>query len=248
MWYCSSCGYENKDEYRFCLGCGKPRPQPEPEPPGQAVKKATKRAPLTEEERRGGVALAVLLLFALLLIGAVVAVLLKLPLFGAQQPEDVPEGTVNARHISDPGPTESPESGGTSSYVFGTDELVPSTPAPEAPAEPARTPEPSPAPLPTPAPTPAVASEYLIPGSDSRYITEADLADLSREQIMLARNEIYARHGRIFETPEIAAYFNAKSWYRGTVDPRSFSESVFNEYENANISLIRRYEIAHWGG
>ncbi len=246
MWYCSSCGYENKDEYRFCLGCGTPRPQPEPEPPKPAVKQAPKKVSLTQEERKGGIALLVLLLFALLLIAAVVAVLLKFPLFGAQKPEQAPAGAVNARHISDIASTESPEGGGTSSYVFGTDELVPTTPAPEA------TPEPSPTPLPTPEPTheptPTVDPDYLIPGSDSRYITEAELDNLSREQIMLARNEIYARHGWIFSTPELASYFNAKSWYRGTVDPRYFSESVFNEYESANINLIRQYEIAHWGG
>ena len=44
---------------------------------------------------------------------------------------------------------------------------------------------------------------------------------------MIARNEIYARHGRKFNDSELQAYFNSKSWYKGTVNPEDFSTSVF---------------------
>lgn len=86
------------------------------------------------------------------------------------------------------------------------------------------------------------ASAYICPGSNSRYLTEADLAGLTDWQLLLARNEIYARHGRKFDDPNIRAYFESKSWYRGTVDPDSFSTSVFNEYELANIEFIKEHE------
>jgi predicted acylesterase/phospholipase RssA len=83
---------------------------------------------------------------------------------------------------------------------------------------------------------------YVIPDSDSRYLTEADLRGFSKEQLRLARNEIYARHGRRFKDDELQSYFNSKSWYTGTIDPDDFSESMLNEYEKANTALIKQEE------
>ena len=91
----------------------------------------------------------------------------------------------------------------------------------------------------------AANTEYILPDSDSRYLTEDDLAGLSAEQCRLARNEIYARHGRRFQDAGLQRYFDSCSWYSGTVDPANFSDSVFNEYERANSRLIVEYERAH---
>ena len=100
----------------------------------------------------------------------------------------------------------------------------------------------------TPKPTPNASTDYLLPDSDSRYLSEADLSGLTHEQLCFARNEIYARHGRQFKTPQIAAYFNSKSWYHGTISPADFTPDVFNQYEKANISLIQQYEKKYYGG
>ncbi len=100
----------------------------------------------------------------------------------------------------------------------------------------------TPAPLPTPDPA------FLLPDSSSRYLTEADLSGLTHEQLCFARNEIFARHGRIFNTPQIAAYFSSKSWYHGTISPDKFEESMLNQYEWANVLFIREYENKHFGG
>ena len=78
----------------------------------------------------------------------------------------------------------------------------------------------------------AANCEYILPDSDSRYLTEA-------------RNEIYARHGRRFVDAGLQRYFDSCSWYSGTIDPADFSDSVFNEYERANSRLIVEYERAH---
>lgn len=43
-------------------------------------------------------------------------------------------------------------------------------------------------------------------------------------------------------TVNFQAYFNGKSWYKGTVNPEDFSTSVFNDYEIKNIQLIQSYE------
>ncbi len=86
------------------------------------------------------------------------------------------------------------------------------------------------------------SSDYIFPDSDSRYLTDADVSGLSKYQLMIARNEIYARHGWIFQNEELYAYFSSKSWYHGTTLPKDFSPSVLNEYEKANIALILSYE------
>ncbi len=90
----------------------------------------------------------------------------------------------------------------------------------------------------------AAQSEYILPDSDSRYLTEDDLRGLSSDECRLARNEIFARHGRRFDDPALQAYFDACSWYTGTVAPSAFDERVFNEYEAANVGFIRDYEAA----
>ena len=84
--------------------------------------------------------------------------------------------------------------------------------------------------------------EYILPDSNTAYLTEADLAGLTKEELRLARNELYARHGRKFKDEGLNQYFSAKSWYRPSIEPDQFNESVFNEYEIANRKLIADYE------
>ncbi|MGN0354831.1 MAG: YARHG domain-containing protein [Muricoprocola sp.] len=93
------------------------------------------------------------------------------------------------------------------------------------------------------------AEEYIIPDSNERYLTQEDLSNLTEYEVLLARNEIYARHGRIFRDEELSAYFNSKSWYEPTVTGEEFTyeyaASVFNDYEITNISFIVEYEKEH---
>jgi hypothetical protein len=55
--------------------------------------------------------------------------------------------------------------------------------------------------------------DYILPDSDTVLLTEADIADLSLQEINYAKNEIYARHGRKFKSSELQNYFNSKYWY-----------------------------------
>ncbi|MCI8950292.1 MAG: YARHG domain-containing protein [Lachnospiraceae bacterium] len=106
--------------------------------------------------------------------------------------------------------------------------------------------------LPTQAPTQAAVSnmpasgyqDYILPESSIRLLSISDLAGLSKEQLRIARNEIYARHGRMFATEELQQYFNSKSWYRGTISASSFSESMLSQLEKDNIKLIQEREDA----
>lgn len=90
--------------------------------------------------------------------------------------------------------------------------------------------------------TESEAEEYVLPDSDSRYLTLDDLEGLSAEECRIARNEIYARHGRRFKDEELQAYFDSCSWYQGTVEPKDFQEESLNDYEFANRDLIVLYE------
>ena len=89
--------------------------------------------------------------------------------------------------------------------------------------------------------------EYLLPYSDVRLVTEAELAELTHEELCFARNEIYARHGRQFNHEVIRAYFESKDWYHGTISPGAFNVNVFNSIEKENIKIIENYE-ARFGG
>lgn len=91
----------------------------------------------------------------------------------------------------------------------------------------------------------AAAREYIFPNSDKEYLTDADVSGLSKADLRLARNEILARHGRIFNSADLKTYFEGKSWYSGTVAPEEFDanmESRLNDAERANIEMIKKYE------
>lgn len=83
---------------------------------------------------------------------------------------------------------------------------------------------------------------YILADSNSRYLTKADLAGFNAERCRLARNEIYARHGRMFKDELLQAYFSGKPWYHASIAPDSFAESRLNQYEIANRNLIVEYE------
>lgn len=85
-------------------------------------------------------------------------------------------------------------------------------------------------------------ADYILPGSDSRYLTAADLVSLTKEQMRIARNEVYARHGRIFKTDDLNAYFLSKPWYTATVDPENFTDDLLNVYEKYNVKFIQEQE------
>lgn len=82
--------------------------------------------------------------------------------------------------------------------------------------------------------------EYIFPNSHQVYLKESELLNLSDDALRLAKNEIYARHGRRFQDQDLQIYFEGKSWYHGTVEASAFDESVFNQYEKANVVLIQK--------
>ena len=80
--------------------------------------------------------------------------------------------------------------------------------------------------------------DQLFPQTAERYFTAEDFADCPEDILVLAKNEIYARHGRMFLNREIYKYFLTRMWYEPTYAPEEFDESCLNEYEKANIELL----------
>lgn len=81
-------------------------------------------------------------------------------------------------------------------------------------------------------------AEFVIKDSDTRMITKDDIEDLSQEELRIARNEIYARHGRKFKDDSLQAYFESCSWYEGTIETDAFTENMLSDIERANANLI----------
>ncbi len=87
-----------------------------------------------------------------------------------------------------------------------------------------------------------ITTQYILPYSSDEYLLESDVENLSEEECRIARNEIYARHGRKFDDEQLQNYFDACSWYEGTINPEDFSEDILNEVEKANLQMIAEYE------
>ena len=82
--------------------------------------------------------------------------------------------------------------------------------------------------------------DYILPTSDSEYLTRSDVEDLSQEENRLAINEIYARHGYTYQTEDLKEYFEDKSWYHSNPDinQSTWNDSMLNNYERENINLL----------
>lgn len=91
---------------------------------------------------------------------------------------------------------------------------------------------------------PADNDDYIIPNSNSMYLSEIDVENLNLQQINYAKNEIYARHGRKFKSIELQNYFNAKPWYNGVIEPDNFSDKDFNSYEKENAKFLSEIEYS----
>jgi hypothetical protein len=79
------------------------------------------------------------------------------------------------------------------------------------------------------------------PGTSVYLIRPDDLLDLSTEDLRLMRNEIYARHGYVFNDPYLQGYFSGQPWYlpKGS---DSQVEAELNPIEKRNIDIIHSRE------
>lgn len=81
------------------------------------------------------------------------------------------------------------------------------------------------------------SNSFIFPNSSNSYLSAHQVAELNNYQLGIARNEIYARHGYIFDLPQFRNYFNSQNWYT----PISKNVSL-NKIEESNVALIKAEE------
>lgn len=92
-------------------------------------------------------------------------------------------------------------------------------------------------------------SDYILPESSSRQLSRSEILGMTAQELNYARNEIYARHGRKFQSVELSDYFQTRSWYQGLYEPENFQNNLLNEIEKANVALLydREEEVCPGG-
>jgi hypothetical protein len=70
-------------------------------------------------------------------------------------------------------------------------------------------------------------------------LQEGQLGDMFAEDLRVLRNEVYARHGRVFKDADLQKYFEAQPWYKPNPD---FKDDQLNEIEAANLAKIKAAE------
>src|ERR1041385_2683540 len=73
----------------------------------------------------------------------------------------------------------------------------------------------------------------------AKPITQALLEGLFLEDAKQMRQEIYARHGKVFKEPWLQKYFSSFDWYKA--DP-NFTDAALTDVEKKNIATIAAYE------
>lgn len=113
---------------------------------------------------------------------------------------------------------------GTAAYFifFNNDKQKVSTPIADTPVTPVAT---------------EVPGDYPI--ASTRELKDEDVLNLTGEEMKTMRNEIYARHGYIFQNKQMAAHFTKMPWYKPAhEDVRGMLTSL----EKKNIELIKKME------
>lgn len=155
---------------------------------------------------------------------------LKLGAVAVAYSDDYPAGQVS---LASPVPGEKAAAGSEVDLTISKGPAPKDEPAAPAPQEAA------------PAPQQPTPDNYVLPESATHLYSEAEVSGLSEWDLSIARNEIYARHGRGFADQELAAYFASQSWYRQQYTPEQFdalSPSPLNDVERANAALLLKVE------
>ncbi|MBQ9968474.1 MAG: YARHG domain-containing protein [Oscillospiraceae bacterium] len=248
---CPACGAESRPGSRTCSGCGKKLPLPA----DSAVKfYRRKKTP-------GEIAAIVLLTLGALLVLAAAVMFLMGTISDVSEKETVEQTQQVSIELEKEldvvveDPVKRPQSDAEKEPVETEPEVTGEEPSEELPEE-----DPTPAEEETPAEDeqedapeteqeekeekPSVSqTEWYFPDSSERLLTDADVVGMTKAELQIARNEIYARHGRKFNNPDLQAWFNSCSWYKGTIAPADFDEqAVFNATELANVYFLKEKE------
>lgn len=248
---CKNCGKEVKDGIKFCPYCGKPfeaAPIVEPQEPVKE-EKAVVIAPAKEEKaeekkpkKKKKVWKIILLIVIILTVLSIAVVGVGLwfvyDYFGTLSPAEIfsynstyEEDYDISDDIDDIDEIDDLIDEDIKAETTIAETTAPETEAPEETEAVEEVPEPEMDPL-----------EYFIVYSNETYFSLEDIEGFDADQCRIARNGVYARHGRKFKDQALTDYFSQYSWYTPTVESDNFSESVLNEIEKANLTLVIEFE------
>jgi hypothetical protein len=71
-------------------------------------------------------------------------------------------------------------------------------------------------------------------------VDESTLKLMTKRELKIFKNSIFAQYGRRFKTPWLQKYFNSRPWYKRG----SFSEALLTKTDRQNVDLVMRYESA----
>lgn len=121
-------------------------------------------------------------------------------------------------------------------------------PTPEATATPTLTPTPTLAPTPTPTPRPTTAAEgkaaletLLLEGIERDY-TRAEVEDLTKYELSILRNGMYAYSGLSFKKTEYKSFFEDCDWYEPNTSDDEKVYKRFNSHQKKNVATILSVE------
>jgi hypothetical protein len=72
-----------------------------------------------------------------------------------------------------------------------------------------------------------------------KLLTVEQLSTLSRRDLRILRNTVYARHGRVFDSQVVRSYFASAPWYKPRND---YHEGLLTAIDHKNIRIVRSVE------
>ncbi|MDO5346855.1 MAG: YARHG domain-containing protein [Lachnospiraceae bacterium] len=73
------------------------------------------------------------------------------------------------------------------------------------------------------------AEEYILPEAQQRVLEDRDVEGLTLKGLSYAKNELYAKYGRKFDSKELADYMKSKTWYVPKYEPRTYDDLIVSE-------------------
>lgn len=260
--FCRNCGFQMPDGAGFCTNCGAALTASEPAP---APAPAAQPAPAPAPQKKSSKAALWIILGVLLAAGVTVAILWYAGVFeedkktGGSMPVAPYAGNVgdpSGDGTNQPGLTLPGLVDGTTQTTAGDLDLMDDTQMDATTTTTSTTASTTTTINKPTTAAPVLSSDnpyadvyvagrvYIFSDSASRKLTDADLVGLSLEELCVARNEIYARHGYVFSDKNLLEYFQQFSWYHPKGKAGDLSGISLSSTEIANVDILKAKETA----
>ncbi|MBQ3030847.1 MAG: YARHG domain-containing protein [Agathobacter sp.] len=87
-------------------------------------------------------------------------------------------------------------------------------------------------------------NQYVLLTSSMMPVEDYQIMNMSNNSLWIAKNEIYARHGMVFENAYLDNYFRTCSWYQPIEGKTEVADSELSQIEKDNIKKIIEAENA----